>query len=61
MLLWVLLAAALLLVVAGLAVLGRLAFRMAREVRHLAAEIGDAADRIGRAAADLDDARAGLR
>ncbi|MDI2126656.1 hypothetical protein [Yinghuangia seranimata] len=57
MLLWVLLAAVLVLVVAGLAVLGRLAFRLAGDVRHFARTAADAADRIGEAAAELDAAR----
>ncbi len=57
MFLWVLLALTLLFVVGGLAVLGRLAFRLAGDVRHLGRAVGDAADRIGRAAADLEDAR----
>ena len=56
---WVLLAAAFVLVVAGAAVLGRLAFGLARDVRHLGRAVGDATDRIGRAAADLEAARAG--
>lgn len=58
MLLWVLLAAALLVFVGGCAVLGRLSFRLARDVRHLGRAVGDATDRIGRAASELEDARA---
>lgn len=56
MLLWVLLAVSLVLVVAGLAVIGRLAFRLAGEVRHFGRVAGDAHERIGRAAEDLRDA-----
>ncbi|MGR6996999.1 hypothetical protein ACU686_00850 [Yinghuangia aomiensis] len=51
-----LLALSLVLVVAGLAVIGRLAFRLAGEVRHFGRAAGDAHDRIGRAAEDLRDA-----
>lgn len=61
MLLWVLVVVSFLLVAGGLAVLGRLAFRLARDVRHLARAVGDATDRIGHAAAELEDARAPLR
>lgn len=56
MLLWVLLALSLVLVVAGLAVIGRLAFHLAGEVRHFGRAAGDAHERIGRAAEDLRDA-----
>jgi hypothetical protein len=59
MLLWVMLAVAFVSIVVGLAVLGRLAFGLARDVRHLGRTMGDATDRIGRAAADLEEARNG--
>lgn len=56
MLLWVLLALSLLLVVAGLAVLGRLAFRLAGDVRHFGRAVAEATDRIGESAEDLREA-----
>ncbi|WP_436770901.1 hypothetical protein [Yinghuangia sp. YIM S09857] len=61
MLLWVLLVLSFLLVAGGLAVIGRLAFRLAGDVRHFGRAVGDATDRIGRSAAELEEARATLR